>query len=465
MFWRRVTIFLLCTLAFAIPIEHKYDKVFRSFSLKLIPQNAFLPSFFEKKIYFYPSDLIALALLFIALFAFRTPLIRFFSSRNAIFLWIVFLFTLISIVFSPLAHYPTLYLRLLQLLTPIVLFSFLANVCWTEEKSKIASLLLGTIIVMASIQSCLAIAQYAIQGPLGLRLLSEPSQFCAYSVPSGQRWIFDASSIAQRIELIRPSGTLPHANVLGGFLSVSMLALYTFFSIPRLRILSALLLPIQFFAMSLTMSRSALFSWVLGTLVWFAFFLSRGKGFRMIWRDPAIRVLCSSIAAAMIFSAVVLHEQIVHRGGIVNYNGLSQASDALRIRYQNIALEIIKDNPLHGAGFHQLSIRALDYTKDDPNYAATSGTHNIYLYLAAETGLFSLAAFLFFIGSLLWAALRTPFTPYLPSLTAIFIAFLFIGGCDFYPLLFQQGKLLFFLTAGLLAGHVRLKQDLLIEAS
>ena len=29
----------------------------------------------------------------------------------------------------------------------------------------------------------------------------------------------------------------------------------------------------------------------------------------------------------------------------------------------------------------------------------------------------------------------------------------FIGGCDFYPILFQQGKLMLFLIAGLLAAN------------
>ncbi len=112
MFWRRLSLCMLCLLAFAIPIEHKYDKLFRFFSLKLIPPNVVLPDFFDKKIYFYPSDLIALGLLFIALFALRVPIRRFFLSRGAVFLWLVFLFAFISILFSPLAHYAIPYIRL-----------------------------------------------------------------------------------------------------------------------------------------------------------------------------------------------------------------------------------------------------------------------------------------------------------------------------------------------------------------
>jgi O-antigen ligase len=157
---------------------------------------------------------------------------------------------------------------------------------------------------------------------------------------------------------------------------------------------------------------------------------------------------------------------MLYRGGIVNYNELAKDSDALRIRYQNMAIEVIKKNPIFGAGFHQLSIRTLEYTANDPNSPPDSGTHNIYLYLAAETGLISLAAFLLFILSLLVSALKTSSTPMEGSLLAIFIAFLFIGVCDFYPLLFQQGKLPFFLIAGLLAANVRLhKQPVLTNPS
>lgn len=51
---------LLILLFFAIPIEHKYDKLFRFFSLTLIPSGLELPKNFESKIYFYMSDFIGL---------------------------------------------------------------------------------------------------------------------------------------------------------------------------------------------------------------------------------------------------------------------------------------------------------------------------------------------------------------------------------------------------------------------
>jgi len=92
---------------------------------------------------------------------------------------------------------------------------------------------------------------------------------------------------------------------------------------------------------------------------------------------------------------------------------------------------------------------------DTPAYERSTAPHNMFLFLACETGLISLGALLSLIGMLLWRALRAPMTVEIATFTAILIGFLFIGCCDFYPILFQQGKLMFFLVAGLLASHVR----------
>src|SRR3990167_2983373 len=118
-----VTAFLLALLAFLIPIEHKYDKLFRFFSLTLVPPGLEISKQYDQKIYFYLSDIIVLLLTGIGLFWFRIPLQKWFGN----FLWVVWLCALISILVSPFASYPIPYFRLLQLFTPIALFSFLAN--------------------------------------------------------------------------------------------------------------------------------------------------------------------------------------------------------------------------------------------------------------------------------------------------------------------------------------------------
>jgi len=435
---------LLALLAFAIPIEHKYDKLFRFFSLTLIPEGVAVSSQYDKKIYFYVSDLISLALLFLGLFGFRIPLKRFFGNA----LWIVFFCAITSIIASPFATYPIPYIRLLQLLTPIALFSFLAHAFNEEERNKITRLILWTLVIASLFQTAIAITQYFQQAPLGLRLLGESGSFSHFLSPNGTRWIFDRVS-SHKYAITRTSGTLPHSNVLGGFLALSLLtSCALFMRAKKWRLFLGLTLPFQFFAMCTTFSRSALFGWALATLVWFGLiFYKNGI------KDRATRLLALLVVLSVTISTFLLYDQFVQRGGVVNYSQtLAKGSDQGRITYQHIAFEIIKENPIFGLGFNQFSEHSAPYLTPaaDPN----TGPHNIYLFLACETGLISLFAFLFFIGALFWAAARTTLTLETATLTSIFILFLFIGGCDFYPTLFQQGKLMFFMTAGLLAAHL-----------
>ena len=424
---------LLALLAFAIPIEYKYHKLFRFFSKTLIPQGLDISPNYDRFIYFYPSDLISILLLFIALFWMKIPK-RFFGNS----LWVVFICAIASIIASPFASYPIPYIRLLHLLTPVILFSFLAAM---EEKERITRIILIAVVTAALFQTGVAILQYFHQAPLGLRLLGEPTQFPAFS-GGGHQWI-------------RPSGTLPHPNILGGFLLMSILATYAFImQAKKYRWLLAAAFPPQLFAMSVTYSRSALFAWMLSTLVWLGM-IGYQKGIK------TVRYFALFIALSFVIITAALFNQYQHRGGIVNYNALAKASDSTRHFHHNIALKIMKDRPFLGLGFSQFSERVGPYLPEDtPAYERLTAPHNIFLFLACETGLISLGALLSVIALLLWKATQTPITTETATLTALLIGFCFIGCCDFYPILFQQGKLMFFLVAGLLAAHVQKREEL-----
>jgi len=421
---------LLVLTVFALPIEHKYDKPLRHLSTSLLKPEFHLPHYFEKNIYFYASDIAAIFLFFLALFAFRIPLRKLLSERGAPFLWLFLITVTLSIVFSPLAAYATLYTRLLPLLSSCLLFAILASA--HEQKLPLTQILLATLICAATFQSILAIAQYFSQAHFGLRLLGEaPQPIGVFLCPQKTRWWIDHLFHYQTTNtmLFRASGTLPHPNVLGGFLALSLLASYPFF--PRYGKFLAPLFSLQFFAMTLSFSRSALFGWALGTAFWF---------FRA--KLSPNRLLASTIAITLILTSALLFEQYSGRGGVVNYNRLAQNSDAIRLKAQATSMTILKEHPLLGVGYQQFSHAY------PPPYAPP---HNIYLLIASETGLLSLLTFLAFLGIIFIRALRAPSTPWLTTPSAMFIALLFIGCCDFYPLSFQQGRLLFFLTAGLLA--------------
>jgi len=439
---------LLALLAFAFPIEHKYDKLFRFFSLTLIPDGLSITQGYEKKIYFYISDLVALILLFLALFSFRTPLKRFFGNP----IWIVFLCAIVSIIASPFAHYPVAYIRLFQLLTPLILFSFLSTSLNDTERTKITRYLLIAIVAAGLCQTTIAITQYFHQAPLGLRLIGETNQLGTFPIQDGSRWLFDKLTYGKRLptEIMRASGTFPHANVFGGFMVVSMLATYALImQAKKYKWILALTLPFQLFALSVSFSRAALFAWAISTFIWFSLILyQRGL------KDRTLRTLAIVMVLAFTFTGTALFNQYAHRGGVVNYNAVAKGSDAIRRVHQRLALKILQDRPLTGLGFSQFSERSAPYFSSEANsYTRSTAPHNIFLFLACETGLISLAAFLSMIALLLWSAFKAPKTIETATFTALLIGFIFIGCCDFYPILFQQGKLMFFLIAGLLAAH------------
>lgn len=449
------SLFFVALFGLGIPIEHKYDKLFRFFSLTLIPEGIQLPPWFEQKIYFYISDLLALLLTFVSLFLFRIPLSRFLFDKGSWCLWIVFFCAIVSITDSPLANYPIPYVRLLQLLTPILLYCYFSQNFSREENPKVATAFIITLFIAALFQSAIAIAQYFNQGPLGLRVLGEVTTDFFFRHFNTNRWTLDylfpreeASSL-----LARASGTFPHGNVLAGFLCASLLASYSLIATSKHKILFSLGFLIQFFAMSVTFSRAALLAWGLGSCVWLGLHIYH-LGFLKTLKDRAVRLIALLIFLALGTTTALLYEQIFSRGGVFNYNHVAKGSDNVRLYYQDIALRMIKAKPLTGVGFSQMTLRTPEHlaSHEDPA-KSLSGTHNIYLFLAAETGLISLGAFLLFILLLLNAAFKAPFTQQHSSLVAIFFAFLFIGMCDFYPILFQQGKLLFFGFAGLLAAQ------------
>lgn len=451
---------LLPFLVFFIPFEHKYDKLFRHVSLTLLPAHLSLPEGFEKKIYFYPSDLLALFLFCLALFALRLLPQYLWKERKIWCLSLIFLCALGSLFNSPLALYPVPYFRLFELFTPFVFFALILWSFDRETSKRLATAILWALVCSALLESSIAIAQYFRQTTLGLRLIGEPPFHLALSttprieIPGGHRWLFDHLSgrIAPLSFILRAPGTFASPNVLGGFLCLSLLATY-FLTLATekkwLRFTLNSSIPIQFFSLSITYSRSALFAFLLGTILWFGLMWDQKKDTDL---KKKIRSLGLTVVISIGLSFSLLYEQYFWRGGVFTYNHLTQKADQSRLFYQNLSLQMIKKHPWLGVGYFQFSYRSPEFLPEDtPPHRFRSGVHNIYLLLSAETGLISLTAFLLFLWELLRAAVRAEKTPLLITFLSLFIALLFIGLCDFYPLLFHQGRLLFFLTAALLS--------------
>jgi O-antigen ligase len=346
--------------------------------------------------------------------------------------WLIgfFLLSLFSIAASPLFSYPVAYIRLLQLLTPILLYISVSH-CgreWTEP-------VLWCLCLGGCFQAILAITQYFSQEPLGLYALGELKRsYQAGEIPtaSGARWAFDHlfGTSTDLSRLRRASGTFNHSNPLSSFLLVAIFSAFTLFKKAPRCLTGAIFLLI--FALVLTFSRSAFFAGVIGSLLYFA----RAKESLHLIRIAAISLL---------LSCLLLGEQLIQRGGIFNYNEFVEGSDSIRLEQNRVAFQMIKSHPLLGVGYQQFT-----YTPEYNDFSAKEPitmVHNSLLLAAAESGLFALLCLIAFFASAFkigWGVERSAFG------LAVAVAFCLIANSDFYPLLFQHAKISLFLVLGLM---------------
>jgi O-antigen ligase len=451
---------LLLLAAIAIPIEHKYDKHFRFFSLKLIPEGLQLPAWFDVKIYQYPSDIILLLVAGLLLVSGTVSARRLVTGGNAWLLFFIALCAVISVAASSLWNYPIPYLRIHPLVT-----GFLCYACTralpSDEVTRITRWILTAWIGMGCFQAAVGITQFFTQAPVGLHFLEEPKfapgRFASIPTADGTKWLLERwlGAIGGPTGLIRATGTLPHPNLLGGYLALTILTTLHEMGKRRGRISWVLCgaLVLQSVGLMVSFSRSAIFGLLVGAGAYF-FLMAKGR-VGLPWRRLGL-----VLAAALLLTGTLFKDQIVQRGGLINYSPAARQSDQTRLVYQKFALKMIADRPWTGVGFSQFTYQLPGYLpegSDPKNFP--SGVHNIFLFLAAETGLPALAAFLLFLARIVRDGYRALTSlahqqrPNIALLLALLAVLLFIGLCDFYPILFQQGRLLLFFVAGLLAAH------------
>lgn len=436
-FGKKVTLLiglLFLLLPFQTPILHK---AFKKLSLSILPPD--LPAYFPNKIAFFPSEF----LLLILLFFFRKHLAAFFWSGPSKYLTLLFSTALISLAVSSYSTYLLLYTRFIEVVVVVLLFNAIRTAFDEKQILPFFRFLAWTLFFLSLFQSAIAMIQYFSQSPVGLKCIGECDiTHYSFSVTGGKRWIFDAGTTKDI--LIRASGTFPHPNILGGFLFCALLStLYLYFTEAKKKlILIGILLQVP--TLFLTFSRAALIAFNLIAALWLFFQIikpsTRKTAFRLSLLLIALQALC----------VFFFYPQLSARGGLINYNKLVQGADSERLAYQKIALNMVKEHPLLGIGLNAFQIESHHYnTNDRP---LSSRVHNIYLLLAAETGLIGAGCFFLFLISLLRHARRALHTQEGQLLLFLFLGLLFIGCCDFYLLCTPHGQILFFATAALYLG-------------
>ncbi len=448
--WDKVTSWLILALMCFFPFQKRYSNSLKSFSYSFIPKHIEIPSFFSKKIDFFLTDVMIVLIVGLCLYRCRGAIRSFFLAGPAKYLMLFFGVAVVSVSFSITSGYVLQYYRLFQLFLFILLFCAVSRFMETVDKEALIKRILWAFLITGMIQCAIGITQYFFQSPIGLKAFGE-SNICHFGFPmeAGKRWIFDNwfGFAGTNTVLYRCSGTLPHPNVLGGFLLMSMMINYALIMIEERKGVRNLLygaLFIHVFTLSISFSRAAIIAVVLSSCLWLGL---------SIWKKNRIRRRLAVLGAVVLSAAVCLglfYDQFFYRGGIVNYNEIVINADSERVVYQNVAWEMSKDHPVLGGGFNNFQLLSSDYAPQDPSSVLFAKVHNIYLLVLAETGVFGFAFFILFLLAVLKSAFSGMNNEVVLTFFCVFIGLLFIGMCDFYLLQAQHGKTLFFGCAALL---------------
>ncbi|MBS0604814.1 MAG: O-antigen ligase family protein [Verrucomicrobia bacterium] len=456
---------LLSLIFILVPFQRRFHGAVDSYSRSLSLPDFPLPEYFSTHVHLYLSDLLVIALTLGIFLLYKVSLRAFFWEGASKYLTLLLLASLASICFSITASYAIPYFRLLQFAVLVLLFHSIRFLSQKIDLILFIKRLAWILVIVCTFECSISIVQYFTQHSLGLGFLGEKSlHHFPFPNPGQNRWFFDQVFNAGQGHghLFRASGTFSHPNILGGYIFCSAMA-SCFLFVQQLykgkKILLTACILLQFFTLSVAFSRSAMIALGLSSLVWCAlqFRKKRSNGKEPYEVFKGTRKVMGAVLLSCLLCIGIFYSQLTARGGVINYNEIAQHADSERLQYIKIAIDMLKEHPLLGVGFNNFQLYLQQYQENLTGHIFFSKVHNIYLLIAAETGLIGGGLFLLFLLALVrggWKGLAKEGGDYQTKilLFSIFIGFLFIGQCDFYLIESPQGSLLFFGIAGLLCG-------------
>lgn len=271
-----------------------------------------------------------------------------------------------------------------------------------------------------SLQACLALMQIVNQGSingvfyfLGERTFTSATPGIALASISGQLFL-------------RPYATLPHPNVLAGYLLIAVECIVFIKTEDNKRYLS-LLFAFLSFALFFTLSRVAVGAWFVLVV-----------DYVLTVRKKTILLLAVFLISLVLF-ATPLFQRFVQ-------TSFSEEAVINRILLINASLQMIESSPVFGVGALQF-IPMLPSFFPNFFYSNLQPVHNIFLLIFAETGAIG-------IGLVLWFLIKT-FIFIMKQKRMywrllVFGTILLLGLFDHYVITLQQGQLLCALMLGVI---------------
>lgn len=310
--------------------------------------------------------------------------------------------------------------------------------------------LFAVLAASAVFQSMIAFLQFAFQKNVGLWFLGETAAL-------GPATPGIAAITADGVQYLRAYGTLPHANILAGFLTLGLLALiYFFFTTENLkwRALAVGGMVMVEAGLLLTFSRSGWIVAACGILAALAVGLANP-----IYRRRAA-MLAFSIFLSLALLVGILYSFVASRAAL----SASEGPVLDRWRYNEMGVALVAARP-EGVGIgNQLFYSYNRGLFDGYNLSARGQwqpIHNLYLLMASEIGILGLFAFLAFLWNIGISNLfRISNLEFRISLTML-VALLGFGLFDHFLWDLNAGRLMLWITLGIvlgLSGRVKLME-------
>lgn len=295
--------------------------------------------------------------------------------------------------------------------------------------------LINIFIATISVQSVFAIWQYLAQGPIGLSFLGEVNITPeTYGVAKIQ--------LIDEI-LIRPYGTFPHANILAGFLVVSIFL--TYFRIKQKEFIAYPLLLLQMGALVLTFSRGAFMALFIGFLIYISIRESK-ISFKYI--------LFGLIVLAFFVVVFDLEQTILERVLFADTASLNE-----RIMYFNISKRMMMHAPF-GIGLGNFTFWMSDFTSVKLAPWLYQPVHNTYMLMANEIGVFGMGIFGILLGTfvtklfIVMKKVTEKMKDLGVILISILVAIFVLGLFDHYLFSLYHGQVLTFLLFGFYGKYI-----------
>jgi putative inorganic carbon (HCO3(-)) transporter len=274
-------------------------------------------------------------------------------------------------------------IELIAMAKLFVLYLVVANSVYDEQDAR---WLLGGLLLALSFEALLGVYQGITGNYAGLSFLGEGSEVRTLSL---------RRSVANRCE-----GTVCYPNSLAMYLNSSLpFAMALIFSnvSKRYKRFATMLLGPGVLALILTLSRGGWISFVVAGSMVLALAIRRGR--------------LKTVTAALIIGATfLLFVALVATGSnliAMRLTSGDRGSAQSRIPLMKGALAILRTYPVLGAGLNNYTLYMPQY---DPvsfhNWNGPAVVHNAFLLIGAETGLLGLAAFLWFLTSVMARAWR-----------------------------------------------------------